>query len=192
MANPAVLAAQARAAQAASNAALKQGLTGARAGTSVLPLSAKAAAGTVAAGIATLGGGLVLGNTIYEGIGRPFGPSLGDHVRSQIADGIGQQQQSNAESRPTDIGQQYDPTTYGDSTKRYYVTYQTKTDYGENHSQGPRTFDWRSPKTKGKFTGPIGTGSYSDPNSLPEGKHFFKGVTGSRPEEEGQFGLLTD
>ncbi|NEZ60340.1 hypothetical protein DXZ20_32795 [Leptolyngbyaceae cyanobacterium CCMR0081] len=145
-------------------------------------------AGVVATlGTAALGIGLYAGNKLYEGMGSPFGPSLGEHLKAALGKNDQQLEPSTQASKPIAEGLTHDPETYGEAGKKYTVTYRTKSDYGPDHSEGPQERPWRESKTLTGKTGPIGTAVYRNPNSQPEGKHYFKGITGGNAHRDHQF-----
>ncbi|MEM9805575.1 MAG: hypothetical protein AAF959_09875 [Cyanobacteria bacterium P01_D01_bin.56] len=53
------------------------------------PVASNPAGATLALGAGALGAGFILGNSVYEGLGRPFGPSLGDYIRGSLNRALG-------------------------------------------------------------------------------------------------------
>ncbi|EKV02341.1 hypothetical protein Lepto7375DRAFT_4567 [Leptolyngbya sp. PCC 7375] len=59
------------------------------------PVASVGAGPLIGLGSASLGLGLLVGNSIYEGLGRPFGPSLGDYIGQALSDNAGKAVPSN-------------------------------------------------------------------------------------------------
>ena len=136
---------------------------------------------TIALGSATLGLGLILGNTIYENIGRPFGPSLGDHIRS-ITSGNIDPNIIKGDSTPTNEFYEIPIANGGQDPNRFYnVTYRERLNGGAwtsttlNNIQGDIGLEYRI--TVQEETGVQGENYRitSQGQPLP----FFQGTAGS-------------
>ncbi|MEM9805134.1 MAG: hypothetical protein AAF959_07620 [Cyanobacteria bacterium P01_D01_bin.56] len=111
-----------------------------------MPVGAKATGagslsigGQIALGAAAFGGGLYIGNAIYEGIGRPFGPSLGDYIRRSNSEQISTQREALGESGDLSIpiGQE--------SGVQYRVLTQTQLEINGTPSGGILSLDRTGP-----------------------------------------------
>ncbi|MEM8612780.1 MAG: hypothetical protein AAGF93_12245 [Cyanobacteria bacterium P01_H01_bin.105] len=108
---------------AATGAALTTAGAGTSAGVSsalFTPVSANPAGMVLVLGAGVLGAGLYIGNKIYEGIGRPFGPSIGDHLKAAATRQSTKSGSSRRESPPPFEGGQM-------AGVRYKITSQGRT-----------------------------------------------------------------
>lgn len=142
------------------------------------PVASNPAGLTLGLGAAALGGGLYLGNKIYEGMGSPFGPSLGNYLNDWLGknnQAIEPKSNSGGSSPGADVTP--DPDTYGQAGRVYEVSYRTGTDYSNHYDPQKAALGlrWNDPRTL-TATGPIGSGTYSNPDSIG-GKHRAKYIS---------------
>lgn len=148
------------------------------------PVSSNPAGVVIAAGALALGAGLYLGNKLYEGIGSPFGPSLGAHIKAALNDNTNPLSPvNNGETDPRQTnaqeGQTFDRKVWGEDNKRYNITYYGLFDYSDSFDKDRRSRGVvrSGPHFKSYKLGPIGKTIWKSPDSQPQGKHEFHGIT---------------